>query len=221
VKIPFTIVRAAVVAAGAAVVGLAGAPASAAPAPSPSEYHDAASGVTVTGVTVTGLHPPTPAVTSTTGTVLSAVGPAQTVAGLLAFSSASVRAGNTEAASTVRNLLALHGTVFVSSAHAYCHRGAAESSALLLPTRPLPPGASISRDVRFKNEDGSTTVTALVIQLAATAGLPATTISIATATCAADREFPRADTAWQSVTTPRSLRSSAVGPAAARRDGGH
>jgi hypothetical protein len=213
VKIPLITVRAAAIAATAAVVAVAGSPASADTAPPVSEYHDAASGVTVTGP-----HPPTPAVTSTTGTILSAASPPQTVAGLLAFSSASVRACNTQAASTARNLSALHGTVFVSAASAYCHRGAAESSALLLPMRPLPPGVSISRDVRFKNKDGSTTVTAQVIGLAATAGLPATTISIATATCAAHRESPHADTARQAATTARSPRSSA---AAAHRAGGH
>jgi hypothetical protein len=152
----------------------------------------------ISGEFFTGMPAPDPPDTSTTGSVfVSETGPGQLANGLVTFTSSRVGTDDDAASSSLRNLSALHGLLYVSAASAYCHRGAAESSAFVVLAGPLPAGVKLSRDVRAKNADGSTSVTALVIWLAATAGAPAVTISVATATCAALQDLPRADPAWR------------------------
>jgi hypothetical protein len=164
------------------------------------------------GEFLTGMPAPDPPDTSTTGSVfVSETGPGQLANGLVNFTSSRVGTTDDAASSSLRNLSALHGLLYVSAASAYCHRGAAESSAFVVLAAPLPTGAKLTRDVRAKNADGSTSVTALVIRLAATATASAMTISVATATCAALRDLPRADTAWRAADpAPTAVVAAAV-----------
>lgn len=145
-----------------------------------------------------GMPAPDPPDSSTAQTAVSEMGPGQLASGLVQFTSSRVGTSDDTASSSVRNLSALRGLLYVSVASAYCRRGAAESSVLGVLSGPLPAGASFARDVRTKNPDGSTSVTALVIRLHAPAG-PAMTISVATATCAAVRDLPPADAGAKSA----------------------
>jgi len=167
-----------------------------------------------------GMPAPDPPDSSTTPMAVSEMGPSQLASGLVQFTSARVQTSDDAASSLVRNLSALRGLLYVSVASAYCRHGAAESSVLGVLSGPLPAGASLARDVRTKNPDGSTSVTALVIRLH-TLAQPAMTISVATATCAAARDLLPADNGVKAAPMPSAVVAGSVQQGSEQMVGAH
>ncbi len=143
-------------------------------------YHDSAFGISASGAAPIGA---TPSVSSTQGSKRTAAAAASSSDSSISVNSASVSAGGGKASATVDGFTAFDGLVHASTVTATCDNGTVSSHTTGV-FGSLGQKGSIAYGVKNRNSDGSMTIIGMQVRLTAGINTAASTINIASVTCA-------------------------------------
>ncbi|MEU7868423.1 hypothetical protein [Dactylosporangium sp. NPDC049140] len=170
---------------------------------------DAASGIVVTRATMSSA---TPSVSSADGVTRTAVGGARTSDGSVILREATVRAGGGYAVADASGL-SVSGVVAAANATAVCDHGRVSWAVSADAAGSIDRHVEISYGIRSANNDGTVTITAMRVTVAALPGGGAATIDVAVATCAGSATSAAGSTAGSATATPGGTPTPSTAPA--------